>query len=157
PVPCNKRAPESGCSARHGANRQHAIFGWSEACVATHPSDLAVALAALDAVVHVVGPGGERAIPATEFHRLPGQEPQLETMLQAGELISGIEVPGPPSACSYYLKVRERTSYEFAMVSVAATLDLDGGMIRATRIALGGVALKPWRLTGAERSLQGAA
>jgi xanthine dehydrogenase YagS FAD-binding subunit len=156
PLPCNKRAPDTGCSARHGENRQHAIFGWSEACVATHPSDLAVALAALDAVVHVVGAGGERAIPATDFHRLPEDDPRRETVLGAGELISGIEVPSAPStARSYYLKVRERTSYEFAMVSAAVTLELDGRSIRGARIALGGVAHKPWRLADAERSLRG--
>lgn len=158
PLPCNKRAPGTGCAALHGENRQHAILGWSEGCVATHPSDLAVALAALDAVVHVVGAAGKRVIPATDFHRLPANEPQRDTVLDDGELISGIEVPAAPStARSCYLKVRERTSYEFAMVSAAVTLELDGGGIRGARIALGGVAHKPWRLTDAERSLRGVA
>jgi xanthine dehydrogenase YagS FAD-binding subunit len=158
PVPCNKRKPGSGCAARHGENRELAIFGWSEACVATHPSDLAVALAALDATVHVAGPRGERAIPATDFHRLPGTQPQRETMLGAGELIVGVEVPaGPSTARSHYLKIRQRTSYEFAVVSAAVTLELEGRTIRSARIALGGVALKPWRLTHAERSLVGTA
>jgi xanthine dehydrogenase YagS FAD-binding subunit len=156
-LPCNKRKPGSGCAARHGENRELAIFGWSDACVATHPSDLAVALAALDATVHVAGPRGERAIPATDFHRLPGTEPQRETMLGAGEMIVGVEVPaGPSTARSNYLKVRQRASYEFAVVSAAVTLDLDGRTIRGARIALGGVALKPWRLTQAERSLRAA-
>lgn len=158
PVPCNKRTPGSGCAARHGENRTHAIFGWSESCVATHPSDLAVALAALDAVVHVVGAAGERAVPARDFHRLPGDEPQLETVLDRGELISGVEVPAAPStARSHYLKVRERASYEFAMVSAAVTLELDGRAIGGVRIALGGVAHKPWRLTDAEHALAGVA
>jgi xanthine dehydrogenase YagS FAD-binding subunit len=158
PVPCNKRKSGSGCAARHGENRELAIFGWSEACVATHPSDLAVALAALDSTVHVAGPRGERAIPATDFHRLPGTQPQRETMLGAGELIVGVEVPaGPSTARSYYLKIRQRTSYEFAVVSAAVTLELQGRTIRGARIALGGVALKPWRLSQAERSLVGVA
>jgi xanthine dehydrogenase YagS FAD-binding subunit len=156
PVPCNKRTPGSGCAALHGENRAHAILGWSEACVATHPSDLAVALAALDAEIHLVGAAGERAIPAAEFHRLPGNEPQRDTVLASGELISGVEVPALPStARSRYLKVRERTSFEFALVSAAVTLELDGRNIRSARIALGGVAHKPWRLTGAERALAG--
>jgi xanthine dehydrogenase YagS FAD-binding subunit len=155
-VPCNKRRPGSGCGARHGENRQHAIFGWSEACVATHPSDLAVALAALDAVIHVASAGGERSIPATEFHRLPGDEPERDNLLRAGELITAIDVPASPStAQSWYLKVRERSSYEFAMVSAAVTLELDRSTVRAARIALGGVAHKPWRLTVAERALRG--
>jgi xanthine dehydrogenase YagS FAD-binding subunit len=156
PVPCNKRAPGSGCAARHGENRQHAIFGWSDACVATHPSDLAVALAAIDAVIHVVGSAGERSIPATEFHRLPGDEPQRDTILGHDELIAAIEIPFSASlARSYYLKVRERTSYEFAMVSAAVTLELNGRIIHSVRIALGGVAHKPWRLVDAEAALAG--
>jgi xanthine dehydrogenase YagS FAD-binding subunit len=157
PLPCNKRHPGTGCPARHGENRQHAIFGWSEACVATHPSDLAVALAALDAMIRVASSRGERSIPAAEFHRLPGDEPQRDNVLQPGELITGIEVPATPSAVrSHYLKVRERSSYEFAMVSAAVTLELDGTTIRGARIALGGVAHKPWRLPAAERALRGA-
>jgi xanthine dehydrogenase YagS FAD-binding subunit len=157
PLPCNKRRPGTGCPARHGENRQHAIFGWSEACVATHPSDLAVALAALDAVIRVASSNGQRSIPATEFHRLPDGEPQRDNVLQPGELITGIEVPASPSAArSHYLKVRERSSYEFAMVSAAVTLELDGATIRGARIALGGVAHRPWRLPAAERALRGA-
>jgi xanthine dehydrogenase YagS FAD-binding subunit len=157
PLPCNKRQPGTGCPARHGENRQHAIFGWSEACVATHPSDLAVALAALDAVIRVASSSGVRSIPATEFHRLPGDEPQRDNVLHPGELITGIEVPATPSAArSHYLKVRERSSYEFAMVSAAVTLELDGVTIRGARIALGGVAHKPWRLPAAEGALRGA-
>jgi xanthine dehydrogenase YagS FAD-binding subunit len=157
PLPCNKRTPGSGCAARHGENRLHAIFGWSEACVATHPSDLAVALAALDALVHLASATAERTIPATDFHRLPGDQPQRDNLLQPGELITAIEIPATPSSArSYYLKVRERASFEFAMVSAAVTLDLDGRTIRETRIALGGVAHKPWRLTQAERALRGA-
>jgi xanthine dehydrogenase YagS FAD-binding subunit len=156
PLPCNKRQPGTGCPARHGENRQHAIFGWSEACVATHPSDLAVALAALDAVIRVASSSGERSIPAAEFHRLPGDEPQRDNVLQPGELITGIEVPATPSAArSHYLKVRERSSYEFAMVSAAVTLELDGATIRGARIALGGVAHRPWRLAAVERALRG--
>jgi xanthine dehydrogenase YagS FAD-binding subunit len=156
PVPCNKRMPGSGCSALHGENRLHAIFGWSEACVATHPSDLAVALAALDAVIHVASATAERTIPATDFHRLPGDEPERDTLLQPDELITAVEIPAAPStARSFYLKVRERASFEFAMVSAAVTLELEAHTIRKTRIALGGVAHKPWRLTPAERALEG--
>jgi len=157
PLPCNKRHPGTGCPARHGENRQHAILGWNEACVATHPSDLAVALAALDAIVRVAGAGGERSIPATGFHRLPGDEPERDNVLAPGELITALEVPAMPSgARSHYLKVRERSSYEFAMVSAAVTLELNGASIRRARIALGGVAHKPWRLPDAEEALQGA-
>jgi xanthine dehydrogenase YagS FAD-binding subunit len=156
PVPCNKRAPGTGCAARHGENRLHAIFGWSDACVATHPSDLAVALAAVDAMIHVVGSDGERSIAAAGFHRLPGDEPGRDTVLEREELITAVEIPYDQSlARSYYLKVRERASYEFAMVSAAVTLDLDGRTIRGARIALGGVAHKPWRLTDAETALAG--
>ncbi|MFL5517869.1 MAG: FAD binding domain-containing protein, partial [Gemmatimonadales bacterium] len=156
PVPCNKRAAGTGCAARHGENRLHAIFGWSEACVATHPSDLAVALAALDAVVHLASTAGERTVHAAELHRLPDDDPQHDTVLHPGELIVAVEVPAAASTLhSYYLKVRERTSYEFAMVSAAVTLDLDGRTIREARVALGGVAHKPWRLPDAERALRG--
>jgi xanthine dehydrogenase YagS FAD-binding subunit len=154
---CNKRTPGSGCAARDGENRTHAIFGWSEACVATHPSDVAVALAALDAVVQVRGPSGERVIPIGEFHRLPGDTPELETTLARDELITAIEVPLTPAAArSDYLKVRERASYEFALTSAAAGLEIEAGRIRDARIALGGVAHKPWRLTAAEHALRGA-
>jgi xanthine dehydrogenase YagS FAD-binding subunit len=159
-VPCNKRWPGSGCAAMHGDNRSHAILGWSQSCVATHPSDLAVALAALDAVVRVSSATGSREIRATDFHRLPGSDPRRDNTLAPGELITAIDVPADPStARSYYLKVRERASYEFAMVSAAVTLDLEGDgeqrTIRRVRIALGGVAQKPWRLARAELALRG--
>src|SRR6266850_7543214 len=135
--PCNKRRPGSGCSALHGLNRNHAIFGWSDACVATHPSDLAVALAAMDAVVIVRGPTGQRSINFADFHRLPGITPERDNVLERGDLIVAIEVPTRPEGCaSHYLKVRDRQSYEFALVSVAAT---DNGRIRSARLALGGV------------------
>jgi xanthine dehydrogenase YagS FAD-binding subunit len=155
--PCNKRRPGSGCSALHGINRNHAIFGWSDACVATHPSDLAVALAALDAVVIVRGPTGQRSIPFTEFHRLPGSTPERDTVLERGDLILGIEVPARPEGRgSHYLKLRDRQSYEFALVSAAAALATEGKRVRSVRLALGGVAHKPWRLTAAETALRGA-
>jgi len=155
--PCNKRAPGSGCSARDGYNRSLAILGASEACVATHPSDMAVALVALDAVVRVQGPDGERAIPLADFHRLPGDEPQRDTVLAHGELITAVDVPALAfGARSKYRKVRDRASYAFALVSVAAALDMDGGVVRDVRLALGGVAHKPWRATRAEAVLRGA-
>jgi xanthine dehydrogenase YagS FAD-binding subunit len=155
-LPCNRRRPGSGCAALAGEDRSAAIFGWTEQCVATHPSDVAVALAALDAVVHVDGPGGRRAIPVTEFHRLPDHGSVRETVLEPGELITAIEVPASAAARrSHYLKLRERASYEFALVSVAVGLDLDGAAIREARIALGGVAAKPWRLREAEEALRG--
>jgi xanthine dehydrogenase YagS FAD-binding subunit len=164
-VPCNKREPGTGCPAKHGINRQLAILGTSEQCIATHPSDMCVALRALDAVVHVrsgtgagTGPGaGAREIPFAEFHRLPGDRPDLDSTLQPGELITHIVLPDAARfvAHSAYIKVRERLSYAFALVSVAAALDLDGGTIRAARIALGGVAHKPWRVEEAERELEG--
>ncbi len=156
PVPCNKRAPGSGCAALRGADRHAAIFGWSDACVATHPSDVAVAFAALDAVVHVQGPQGAREVPFGDFYRLPGDRPQDDTTLRPGELIVAIEVPASAVAArSRYIKVRERASYEFALVSAAVGIDLDGATIRNARIALGGVAPKPWRLRVAERALAG--
>ena len=156
PLACNKRVPESGCAARHGENRTHAIFGWSDACVATHPSDFAVALAALDAAVCIVGPRGERAVPVTGFYRLPGDDPAIETALGPDELITAIEVPaGPHTRASHYLKVRQRAAYEFAMVSVAAAVARDGDVITDARVALGGVAARPWRLDDAEAALQG--
>ena len=153
---CNKRNPGSGCAALHGLNRNHAIFGWSQSCVATNPSDLAVALVAMDAIVIVRGQAGERRIPFTDFHRLPGNTPERDNVLDRGDLIVAIEVPANVEArASHYLKVRDRASYEFALVSVAAALATDGRRIRSARLAMGGVAHKPWRLTAAERSLRG--
>ena len=156
-LPCNKRRPGSGCSALRGLNRNHAIFGWSEACVATHASDVAVAFAALDAHVIVRGRSGERSIPFDDFHRLPGDTPQRDTALERGDLIVAVEVPAQEAGrASHYLKVRDRQSYEFALVSAAAALATDGRRIRSARLALGGVAHKPWRLTAAETALRGA-
>jgi xanthine dehydrogenase YagS FAD-binding subunit len=155
-LPCNKRQPGSGCSARHGLNRGHAIFGWSDACVAVNPSDLAVALSALDATVLVRGHRGEYAIPIADFHRLPGDTPEQDTVLGRGDLIVAIEIPiSSEGRVSHYLKVRDRQSYEFAVVSVAAAVALDGGRIRSARLSMGGVAHQPWRLTAAERTLVG--
>jgi len=151
--PCNKREPGSGCPAREGIHRNLAILGISEHCVATHPSDMAVAMAALDAVVHV---HGHDPIPVTELHRLPGDEPQRDTILPPGGLITGIELPPLPYATrSTYRKVRDRASYAFAVVSVAAALDVSDGVVRDARIALGGVAHKPWRAYAAEQLLRG--
>jgi xanthine dehydrogenase YagS FAD-binding subunit len=156
-TPCNKRQPGSGCSARDGYNRELAILGWSQACVATHPSDMAVALVALDALVRTHGPDGERMIPLTELHRLPGEEPERDTVLEHGELITAVDLPPLAFAArSRYRKVRDRASYAFALVSVAAALDVAGGVVRDVRIALGGVAHKPWRATRAEEALRGA-
>jgi xanthine dehydrogenase YagS FAD-binding subunit len=156
-VPCNKWRPGSGCSALHGLNRNHAIFGWSEACVATNPSDLAVALAAMDASVSVRGRTGERAISFTDFHRLPGSSPERDNALDRGDLVIAIEVPANVEArASHYLKVRDRESYEFALVSAAAAVAAEGRRIRSARLAMGGVAHKPWRLTAAETALGGA-
>ncbi|GAB3705731.1 xanthine dehydrogenase family protein subunit M [Spirosoma flavus] len=156
-MPCNKRQSGSGCGAKEGINRMHAIFGWSEQCVAVYPSDMAVALAALDAVVKVRNTNGqERNIPIADFHRLPGDQPEKDTNLQHGELITSIELPQNRFADkSYYLKVRDRASYAFALVSVAAALDMDGNKIRQARIAMGGVAHKPWRALKAEQMLVG--
>lgn len=149
---CNKRDPGTGCAALHGINRIHAILGASEQCIATNPSDMCVALAALEAVVHVTGPDGERAIPFEDFHRLPGQEPQRDTTLLPGEVITAVELPPAGFAAHHtYLKVRDRLSYAFALVSVAAALAFEGGRIVSARIALGGVAHKPWRDKAAER------
>jgi xanthine dehydrogenase YagS FAD-binding subunit len=154
--PCNRRDPGSGCPALDGQNRGNAIFGGSAHCVSVHPSDLAVALAALDAVVHTYGPAGERAIPIEELHRLPGAEPQRETTLAHGELITAINVPASRFAArSHYLKVRDRASFAFALVSVAVALELRNGVVREARIALGGVAPRPWRARTAERVLSG--
>jgi xanthine dehydrogenase YagS FAD-binding subunit len=157
-MPCNKRQPGSGCGALEGFSRIHAIFGVSPQCIATHPSDMCVALAALDAVVRVEGPQGERNIPFADFHRLPGDTPQIDTNLKRDELITAIDLPSSSakfSANSYYLKVRDRASYAFALVSVAAALDINNGTIREARVALGGVAHKPWRATRAEQVLNG--
>jgi xanthine dehydrogenase YagS FAD-binding subunit len=153
---CNKRKPGSGCGALDGFNRIHAILGQSDQCIATHPSDMCVAMVALDAVVRVQGPKGEREIPFADFHRLPGNTPDQETNLAHDELITAVDLPTIPFATrSHYLKVRDRASYAFALVSVAAILDLDGQNIRSARIALGGVAHKPWRALKAEKQLAG--
>ena len=153
---CNKRAPGEGCDAIGGLNRNHAILGASDACIATHPSDMCVALAALDAVVHVQGVDGARAIAFTDFHRLPEDRPDVETLLRPGELITGIALPPMAFARrSTYRKVRDRASYAFALVSVAAALDMEDGRIADVRLALGGVAHKPWRATRAEAALRG--
>ena len=153
---CNKRTPGSGCAAIAGYNRIHAILGASPECIATNPSDMCVALAALEAKVRVRGPKGERSIAFEDFHRLPGKTPQIETALKQDELILSIDMPKSPYAAhSHYLKVRDRASYAFALVSVAACLEMDGEMIRSARFALGGVALKPWRSEEAEKSLEG--
>jgi xanthine dehydrogenase YagS FAD-binding subunit len=155
--PCNKRTPGSGCPARDGEHRNLAILGHSEHCVATQPSDMAVPLAAFDALVHVVGPAGERTIPLVDFHRLPGDEPQRDTVLSADELITAVELPALTAAAhSTYRKARERASFSFALVSVAAALDASAGTIREARVALGGVAHKPWRAQTAEAALRGA-
>lgn len=153
---CNKRSPGSGCAAREGFNRIHAILGASESCIAVHPSDMAVALSALDAVVRVKGQAGERDIPIEDFHRLPGDTPQFDTTLRPGELIVAIDLPALSFAArSRYLKIRDRASYAFALVSVAAAIDLQGDTVRDVRIALGGVAHKPWRAQEAEAALRG--
>jgi xanthine dehydrogenase YagS FAD-binding subunit len=156
-MPCNKREPGSGCGALEGINRMHAIFGWSEKCVAVHPSDMCVALVALDATVNVQGANGKkRSIPFADYHRLPGDTPQKDNNLEHGELISTIEIPKNNFANkSYYLKVRDRASYAFALVSVAAMLETEGTTIKQVRIAMGGVAHKPWRGLEAERFLTG--
>jgi xanthine dehydrogenase YagS FAD-binding subunit len=156
-TPCNKRDPGSGCGAREGLNRMHAILGWSDKCVATYPGDMANALYALDAVVRVRAPGGrDRTIPIQDFHRLPGDEPQRDTNLRHGELITAIELPRSRFAQhSYYLKVRDRASYAFALVAVAAALEMEGDTIRQARVVLGGVAHKPWRSREAEAALAG--
>ncbi|WP_267388113.1 xanthine dehydrogenase family protein subunit M [Sphingomonas sp. GC_Shp_3] len=153
---CNKRVPGQGCDAREGFNRIHAILGASEACVATHPSDMAVALTALDAVVHLRSDAGERSVPLAEFHRLPGDRPDVETVLAPGELVTAIELPPLPFAAhSTYRKVRDRASYAFALVSVAAAIAVEDGQVKNVRLALGGVAHKPWRAFAAEAELCG--
>ncbi|QSB19588.1 xanthine dehydrogenase family protein subunit M [Pseudomonas sp. 15A4] len=155
-VPCNKREPGTGCPAKEGLNRIHAILGASDACVATHPSDMCVALAALEARVHVQGRAGARVIEFADFHRLPGDAPQRDNQLADDELITAVELPAPRfQQHSHYLKIRDRASYAFALISVAAAVELDGDVIRDVRIALGGVAHKPWRDTAVEQSLKG--
>lgn len=155
-TPCNKREPGSGCSAIDGFNRMNAILGWSEACIAVHPSDMCVALAVLEATVHLSGPKGDRSIPFADFHRLPGDTPDVETTLARDEIITAIELPAEGFARNYsYLKIRDRLSYAFALVSVAAGLTLEAGAIKEARVALGGVAHKPWRVPDAEKHLQG--
>lgn len=156
-MPCNKREPGTGCGALEGVNRIHAIFGWSEKCIATYPGDMANALYALDAAVKVRGADGtERAIPINDFHRLPGDNPEKDTNLVHGELIQSIELPKNNFAGrSYYLKVRDRASYAFALVSVAAALEMDGNNIKQARVVLGAVAHKPWRSAEAENALAG--
>ncbi len=157
-MPCNKRQPGSGCPALAGQNRVCGVLGTSEECIATHPSDMCVALAALEAVIRVSGPRGERTVPIAEFHRLPGTTPEVETNLAADEIITDIDLPKSPYAAhSVYTKVRDRASYAFALVSVAALLEMDGDTIRSARIALGGVAHKPWRMPEAEALLAGKA
>lgn len=155
-TPCNKREPGTGCPAINGFNRIHAILGTSSECIATHPSDMCVALAALEAIVHVTGENGERTIPFGEFHRLPGDTPQIDTNLHCDEIITAVELPPKGFAKNYtYLKLRDRMSYAFALVSVAAALEMDGAQIKEARLALGGVAHKPWRNTEAEAMLNG--
>jgi xanthine dehydrogenase YagS FAD-binding subunit len=156
-LPCNKRRPGSGCAARNGFDRTMSIFGWSESCVATHPSDLAVALAALDANVRILTSSGEQSIALEDFYRMPETDAVRETVLEHGELIVGVDVPATAYAArSSYLKVRERASYEFALVSAAVALELEERRIKTARIALGGVAPKPWRLRETEAALAGA-
>jgi len=157
-APCNKRNPGSGCAALNGDNRRHAILGGSNACIATHPSDLAVALAAFDAVITLRGKSGDRHVKATDFHLLPGDTPHIEHDLRPGELIVSVFLPDAPHASrSSYLKIRDRASFEFAVTSAAVGLDLAGGTIRSARVALGGVGTKPWRSTAAEAELIGKA
>jgi len=155
-TPCNKRKPGTGCSAIEGINRGHAILGTSESCIATHPSDMCVALAALDAEVHVTGPESSRVIAFNDFHRLPGSTPQLDTNLHPNEIVTAVELPAKGFTANYsYLKIRDRLSYAFALVSVAAALELEDNTIKEARLALGGVAHKPWRDVLAEASLRG--
>jgi xanthine dehydrogenase YagS FAD-binding subunit len=155
-MPCNKREPGTGCGALKGFNRMHAIFGASDKCIAVHPSDMSIALAALDATVNVSGPKGDRKIPFADFHLLPGDTPEKDNNLQRGELIISVDIPDNNfKKHVHYLKVRDRASYAFALVSVAAALDLDGRKIKDVRLAMGGVAHKPWRLPEVEAFLKG--
>jgi xanthine dehydrogenase YagS FAD-binding subunit len=154
--PCNKRQPGSGCSATGGYNRMHAILGGSDQCIAVNPSDMCVALTALDAVVRVRGPGGDRTIPLPDFHRLPGEHPEQDSVLDHGDFILGVDIPPLPFATrSHYLKVRDRSSYAFALASAAVALDVQDNVIRGARLALGGVGTKPWRARPAEVTLTG--
>ncbi|MGE0257983.1 MAG: xanthine dehydrogenase family protein subunit M [Alphaproteobacteria bacterium] len=154
---CNRRAPGSGCSAIDGENRRHAVLGTSDSCIAAHASDLAVALVALDAAVEVLGPGGRRTVPLDALYRLPGDTPHIATILEPGEVIAAIMVPADPAARrSHYLKVRDRASFDFALVSAAVALDIEAGRIRRARVALGGVGTKPWRVPQVEAALAGA-
>ena len=154
-MPCNKRSPGSGCGAMEGYNRMHAVFGASTSCIAVHPSDMCVALAALNATVMVTGSKGERKIPFGEFHRLPGDTPELDNNLKPGELITAIHIPVNTFNSNYYLKIRDRASYAFALVSVAVAMEVKNNVISSARIAMGGVAHKPWRLTEVENFLLG--
>ncbi len=154
-MPCNKRNAGSGCGAKEGYNRMHAIFGASENCIAVHPSDMCVALAALNATVHISGSKGDKKILFTDFHRLPGDTPELDNNLQTGELITAIHIPANNFNKAYYLKIRDRLSYAFALVSVAVALEVKEGIIKNASIAMGGVAHKPWRLTAVEKFLTG--
>jgi xanthine dehydrogenase YagS FAD-binding subunit len=155
-APCNKREPGSGCGAIDGYNRIHAVLGTSEHCIATHPSDMCVALAALDATVRLRGPAGERVVPVTEFHVLPGDHPDRESIIEPAELVTAVDIPPLSfSRHSVYVKVRDRASFAFALASAAVAVDVAAGTIRAARIALGGVGTKPWRAHGAERALTG--
>jgi xanthine dehydrogenase YagS FAD-binding subunit len=157
-MPCNKREPGSGCAALEGFNRMHAVLGASEACIAVHPSDMAVAMTALDATVETVSPdGATRTIPIGDLHRLPGTTPHVETALKHGEMITAATLPPPPPGRQVYRKVRDRASYAFALVAVAAIVEKDGDRVRNARIAMGGVAPRPWRATEAERALAGMA
>jgi xanthine dehydrogenase YagS FAD-binding subunit len=154
---CNKRVPNSGCAAINGYNRNNAVLGTSDKCIATHPSDMCVAMAALGAIIHVQGPKGVREIPFSDFHMLPGQTPQYETTLRHDELITAVDLPGmQASVKSHYLKVRDRASYEFALASAAVIIDIEGGRVKYARVALGGVGTKPWRAILAEKVLAGA-
>jgi xanthine dehydrogenase YagS FAD-binding subunit len=155
--PCNKRQPGSGCSALEGFNRIHAVLGASEACIATHPSDMAVALRALDATVEAVSARGPRSIPVAEFHRLPQDRPEQDTTLRPDELITHVTLPPPPPGRQVYRKVRDRASYAFALVSVAAVVELADGQVKAARLAMGGMAHKPWRVDAAEQAAVGRA
>jgi xanthine dehydrogenase YagS FAD-binding subunit len=154
-MPCNKRNPNSGCGAFEGYNRMHALFGASDKCIAVHPSDMCVALTALNATVNVSGPKGERKIAFSDFHRLPGDTPELDNNLQPGELITSVYIPTNNFNKSYYLKVRDRLSYAFALVSVAVSLEVQNGTIKSAAFAMGGVAHKPWRLNEVEKFLVG--